>query len=90
MDVKTGLPDRETLSKLLTETWDIHSEFQENYLNGVRDEMWAGWYAGYLLGRLGNFTTPTVLTRLLEETVSFKPWADKAAEHLLDYFRVIR
>jgi hypothetical protein len=83
MNAKPGLPDKETLSKLLTETWDIHSEFQENYLNGKRDEMWAGWYAGYLLGRLGNFATPTVLTRLLEETVSFKPWADRAAEHLI-------
>ena len=83
MSIKPTLPDKGTLSKLLTETWDVHSEFQENYLNGERDEMWAGWYAGYLLGRLGNFTTPTVLTRLLMETETHKPWADQAAEHLI-------
>jgi len=86
MSDQPSLPDKETLSKLLTETWDVHSEFQENYLNGVRDEMWAGWYAGYLLGRLGNFTTPTALTRLLEETEKLDPWADRAAEHLLSAF----
>ena len=67
MGVKINLPDKETLSKLLSETWDVHSEYQENYLNGERDAMWAGWYAGFLLGRLGNFTTPTTLTRLLQE-----------------------
>ncbi|HUF39066.1 MAG TPA: hypothetical protein VMN57_11125 [Anaerolineales bacterium] len=83
MESKFKLPDKESLSKLLSETWDVHSEFQENYLEGMRDEMWAGWYAGYLLGRLGNFTTPSTLARLLQETESLKPWADKAAEHLL-------
>jgi hypothetical protein len=87
MSDQPSLPDKETLSNLLTETWDVHSEFQENYLNGERDEMWAGWYAGYLLGRLGNFTTPTALTRLLEETEKLDPWADRAAEQLLATFR---
>ena len=84
MDEQSKLPDKNQLAALLSETWDVHSEFQENYLNGVRDEMWAGWYAGYLLGKLGNFTTPTALTRLLEETEKLDPWADKAAEHLLE------
>lgn len=86
MAEKHALPDKEILSKLLTETWDVHGEFQENYLNGERDAMWAGWYAGYLLGRLGNFTTPTALTRVLMETEKLQPWADSAAEHLLKAF----
>lgn len=87
MNAKFNLPDRESLSKLLAETWEVHGEFQDNYLEGVRDEMWAGWYAGYLLGRLGNFTTPTALTRLLQQTEKLSPWPEKAAEHLLDSLR---
>jgi hypothetical protein len=46
--------------------------------------MWAGWYAGYLLGRLGLFTSASNLTRVLEETAKLDPWPEKAAEHLLD------
>lgn len=80
----TTLPTIEELSKLLAETWNAHSEFQKVYLEGVRDEMWAGWYAAYVLGRLGPIMTPSRLTRLLESVqAEHNVWTDIAAEQVL-------
>ena len=42
-----------------------HHDYEAHFLRGVRDEHWAGWYAAYVLGRLGDFTTPTMLTQQL-------------------------
>lgn len=78
------LPTQEELSALLGETWKSHSEFQENYLDGVRDEMWAGWYAAYLIGRLGPIAPPSRLTRLLESVqAGHDVWTDVAATQIL-------
>ena len=60
----------------------MHHEFQENALNGVRHKQWAMWYAAYVLGRLDNFTTATLLTQWLSE-VDDKDWFNKAAEHVV-------
>ena len=59
-----------------------HHEFQENTLNGVRHEQWAMWYAAFVLGRLGDFTTPTLLTQWLSE-VDDNDWFRKAAEYVI-------
>jgi len=32
-----------------------HHEYETSLLIGKRDPDWAGWYAAYLLGRLGDF-----------------------------------
>ena len=82
---KHDLPDRDTLQTTLQQAWDTHSEFQEDYLQGVRDEMWAGWYAGFVIGRLGHFTTSSRLTRLLESVqAEHDIWTSRAADFVLE------
>lgn len=78
------LPNQEELSKLLQEVWDTHSEFQHVYLNDVHDEMWAGWYAAFLIGRLGHIAPASQLTNLLEEVGGQENWTVRAAAHLLE------
>ncbi len=78
------LPEKGLLKETLAEAWDTHSEYQRNFLEGERDEVWAGWYAGFILGRLGLFTTPTILTRLLEATEHEADWAEAAAVYILN------
>jgi hypothetical protein len=53
-------------------------------LKGVRDELWPGFYAAFVLGRLGAFTTASRLSRLLEEVGSPANWSSAAAEHVLN------
>lgn len=60
----------------------VHHEFESVALAGTRDEMWAGFYAAYVLGRLGSFTTASTLARVLER-VSGEPWAEAAADAVL-------
>jgi hypothetical protein len=50
---------------------------------GVRDEQWAGFYAAYVLGRLGDFATPSSLVGWLERAPSDDDWAESAAEYVL-------
>ena len=51
-----------------------HHDYEENVLDGVRDEYWSGWYDAYVLGRLGDFTSPTELSRLLETVSGDGDW----------------
>ena len=78
------MPTKEELIPVLDDAWKAHSEYQGNYLEGVRDPVWAGWYAGFVIGRLGDFTTPTRLTRLLEDTETFEDWSGRAAAYILE------
>lgn len=78
------LPDQEELRAALAAAGSAHHEFEQNYLAGVRDEAWAGWYAAYVLGRLGDFAPPTALARWLEEAAGDGPWSDVAARHVAD------
>lgn len=59
-----------------------HHEFETVTLGGVRDELWAGFYAAYVLGRLGDFMAPSILAARLE-AVDGEPWAESAAEAIL-------
>lgn len=77
------LPEKQVLVDVLQETWDTHSEFQRVYLHEERDEMWAGWYAAFLIGRFGHIAPPSRLARLLEEVEGLDGWTERAAEHLL-------
>ncbi len=43
-----------------------HHDYESVTLKRQRDEHWAGWYAAYVLGRLGDFATPSRLTAWLE------------------------
>ena len=61
-----------------------HHDYESNYLKGKRDDYWAGWYAAFVIGRVGNFATPTELTNWLEEVESGDNWFENAANLILD------
>ncbi len=77
------LPEINELEKALTEAGSAHHEFEKVVLEGVRDELWPGFYAAYVLGKLGNFTRPSVLSGLLESAPDSENWSKSAAEFVL-------
>jgi CRISPR/Cas system-associated endonuclease Cas3-HD len=76
------IPTEEQLIQTFYAAGKAHHEFQTNFLDGVRHEGWAWWYSAYILGRLGDFTSPTLLTQWLEEVSDEKSWFKKAAAHV--------
>jgi hypothetical protein len=76
-------PSRADLREALSAAGSAHHEFEENFLKGERDDYWAGWYAAYVLGRLGEFTTPTQLTKWLQEADGDGDWANFAADYVV-------
>ncbi len=77
------MPTEEQLRKTLSAAGIAHHDYQSNFLKGVRDEQWAGWYSAYVLGRLSDFTTPSLLTRLLVEVSGEGDWSQNAAVYVL-------
>ncbi|MEZ4522015.1 MAG: hypothetical protein R3A46_10295 [Thermomicrobiales bacterium] len=57
-----------------------HHEFETVYLNGVRDELWPGYYAAFTLGRLPDLDiTPSRLATLLGQAKG-DDWSAAAAD----------
>ncbi len=75
-------PSQLELERALRAASAAHHEYEQAYLHGVRDEQWAGWYAAYLLGRLGDFAPPSQLTGWLEQVQSDEKWTIRAAEEI--------
>lgn len=82
-------PSKAELREALSAAGSAHHEFEQNFLNGVRDEYWAGWYAAYVLGRLGEFATPTQLAEWLQDVQGDGEWADLAADYVVEKLRNI-
>jgi len=59
------------------------NEFEKVVLGGVRDELWAGFYAAYVLGKLSNLKRPSVLSGFLESVPDSENWSKSAAEFVL-------
>jgi hypothetical protein len=78
-----SVPTEPKLREALSTAGTAHHDYESNFLGGSRDEQWAGWYAAYALGRLGQFTTPTLLTGWLVEASSEGDWSKNAAAHVL-------
>ncbi len=78
-----GKPTRETLAAALRAAGAAHHDYETNALGGARDEQWPGWYAAYVLGQLGDFTTPTRLSEWLRGAPHSDDWAATAADHVL-------
>ena len=78
-----SIPTEQQLKDTLGAAGSAHHDYESNYLSGVRDEQWAGWYSAYVLGRLGDFTTPTLLTRSLTAVSGEGDWSRNAAVHVL-------
>ena len=72
-----------SLQDALSAASECHHDYELNILHGKRDQQWAGWYAAYVLGRLGNFISPTTLTNWLEEAPNEENWSAQASEYIL-------
>lgn len=83
-------PTKSELQQALSAAGSTHHEFEQNFLEGRRDEYWAGWYAAYVLGRLGEFTTPTLLTKWLQEAQGEGDWEHFTAEYVMKKLDVFK
>jgi hypothetical protein len=79
----TKRPSLSDLQEALSAAGSAHHDFEQHALRGVHDEQWAGFYAAYVLGRLGDFTTATLLTGWLEGAPSVDDWSAAAASYVL-------
>ena len=75
-------PSREELVKAIQAASAAHHEFEANVLHGERDEQWAGWYAAYMLGRLGDFVSASTLTEWVSTAPDSDEWSSTAASHI--------
>lgn len=75
--------NQQQLEQALGRAGKAHHQYQADYLDGERDPSWAGWYAAYLLGQLGDFTDPAQLTRWLEAVEADENWTVQAAKFIL-------
>ena len=81
------IPGITELSDALKAAGSAHHEYEQTALNGVYDEEWPMFYAAFVLGRHGEFTTPSLLTQWLKESPTDGVWADTAARHILEKCR---
>ena len=77
-------PEISELTAAFKAAGSAHHEYQQTALNGVFDEQWPVFYAAFVLGRVGDFTTPSTLTSWLQEVPTGGLWSDMAARHVLD------
>ena len=73
---------REELVKALQAASAAHHDFEVNALQGIHDEQWPGWYAAYVLGRLGDFVTPTTLAGWLSAAPASNDWPSSTADYI--------
>lgn len=78
-----SLPQAEALEQALAAAGEAHHDFEQVVLEGERDRLWAGFYAAFVLGRLGDFAASSTLSRLLEDTPSGDEWPQRAAAHVI-------
>ena len=83
----TDPPSDSALAEVLSAAGSAHHEYEQTALKGVRDELWAGFYAAFVLGRLGDFTAASRLAALLEEVDAPSNWSEAAAEHVATTLR---
>ncbi len=76
-----------SLQDALSAASEGHHDYELNVLKGERDENWAGWYAAYVLGRLGNFISPSTLTLWLEDAPNEVNWSDSAALYIMQHLK---
>ncbi len=76
-------PRHEDLKEALRAAGKAHHDYESRFLRGVRDPQWPGWYAAYVLGRLGDFTSSTELSYWLESSPGEGDWSERAASYVL-------
>ena len=75
-------PTHNELVQALRAAGTAHHDYETHLLQGMRDEQWPGWYAAYVLGRLGDFTTPTTLAIWLSDAPGSEDWAESTATYV--------
>ena len=81
------LPSGSAIAEALSAAGSAQHEYEQTALKGVRDEQWAGFYAAFVLGRLGDFTAASRLAALLEEVDAPSNWSQAAAQHVATTLR---
>lgn len=76
------IPPKEELVAALKAAGSAHHDYETHVLSGERDMQWPGWYAAYVLGRVGDFITPSQLAHWLSEAPASNDWARTAAEYI--------
>ena len=79
----TNIPTMDELTEALRAAGAAHHEYEQTVLRGVRHEEWAAFYAAYVLGRLGDFAQPSIMSKWLTEAPLTQNWAESAAAHIL-------
>ena len=84
----------EAVNALLVETMEAHGTFEETELNGLYDQEWPRWYAGYAVEHgigvlIGHAVTIEQLGQFLvdsnvefEQTKPDEPWASYTARRI--------
>jgi hypothetical protein len=76
-------PSQDDLEKALSDAWSAHHDYEQVTLMGERDKQWSGFYAAYVLGRVGDFAASSALSQWLKEAPEGEMWVAKAASHVL-------
>ena len=76
-------PTQDQLEEALAAAGSAHHEYEQAILDGKRDELWSGFYAAYVLGRLGDFAAASTLSRWLEAAPNEANWAAAASSYVL-------
>ena len=86
------------IARLLAQAGAAHHHFEQTVLNGVYDEAWPAWYAGYLLDNglgelLAEQPSQEQLAQFLDHSNEARKqqtpepaWADYTAEALVGWF----
>jgi len=78
------IPTRTDLSQALTLAGRAHHAYEAIYLNNELDQQWPGFYAAYVLGRLGDFAGADQLATWLGEVDAEEDWTDAAAKYVIE------
>lgn len=81
------LPSPVMLQTALAAADSLHDEYERVALKGVADMAWAGFYAAFVLGRIGEFVEASRLAELLEEVEEVDDWPAAAADYVLTKLR---
>ena len=82
----------EKLIEVLEQAQAAHHEYEQGFLIGARDELWASWYASFTVGRLNSpHISPTGMTQQIIEADeayqncdSEEEWGVFVAQYILD------
>ena len=76
-------PNQAALEQALRDAGSAHHDFEQVTLKGVSDDLWAGFYSAFVLGRVGDFAKPSELNDWLTDAPAGDDWAAAAAAHVM-------